>query len=92
MGNSLTLPASGWKFCKTLRDESDERSYTYEDNNMRSFVRQSIKGGRCTTFNQYYKFKLADEIFRKISEELNEKGHICRVIEVYVKYISKEKN
>ena len=41
---------------------------------MKRFVRQSIKGGRCTSFDQNYKFKIADKIFKTISEELNVKA------------------
>ena len=38
---------------------------------MRWFVRQSIKGGRVCAFNQYYKSKICDDIFKIISEEIN---------------------
>ena len=55
MKNSLTLPSLGWKYFNSLRDENDEPIYTYTDKYMRWFIRQSIKGGRCCAFNQYYK-------------------------------------
>ena len=55
MKNSLTLPALANKYFNSLRDESDETIYTYNDEFLRHFVRKSIKGGRCSALNQYYK-------------------------------------
>ena len=55
MKDCLSLPGLGWKFFNNLRTKEDERIYTYNDKYMRWFVRQSIKGGRVTAFNQYYK-------------------------------------
>ena len=52
MKNSLTLPALANKNFISLRDESDEPIDTYNDEFMRHFVRQSIKGGRCSAVNQ----------------------------------------
>ena len=51
--NSLTLPALANKYFNSLGDESDEPIYTYNDEFMRHFVRQNIKGGRCLALNQY---------------------------------------
>ena len=51
MKNSLTLPPLANKYFNSLRDESDEPIYTYNDEYMRHFVRQSIKGGRCSALN-----------------------------------------
>ena len=53
-----------------MKDENDEPIYTYTDKYMRWFIRQSIKGGRCCAFNQYYKSEISDKIFKIISEEL----------------------
>ena len=47
MKNSLTLPSLANKHFNSLRDENDEPIYTYIHPLKRSFVRQSIKGGRC---------------------------------------------
>ena len=47
MKNSLTLPSLANEYFINLRDESDENIYTYNDEYMRQFVRQSIKGGGC---------------------------------------------
>ena len=66
--NSLTLPALANKYFNSLRDESDEPIYTYNDEFMRHFVRQSIKGGRCSALNRYYKSSISDEVFNNFSK------------------------
>ena len=68
MKNSLTLPSLANKYFNRLRDESDEPIYTYNDEYMRHFVRQSIKGGRCSALNQYYKSNISQEVFNIISK------------------------
>ena len=50
---------------------------------MRSFDTRSMEG-RYTSFNQNYKSKKADKIFKTIPEELNVKGNTCDIIEIYV--------
>ena len=75
--NSLTLPSIANKYFNSLRDESDEPIYTYNDDFMRHFVRQSIKRGRCSALNQHYKSKISDEVFNIISKELNVNGNVC---------------
>ena len=54
---------------------------------MRWFIRNSIKGGRCCAFNQYYKSEISNKIFKTISEEFNVNGNICDIINVYIKYM-----
>ena len=71
MKNCLTLPSFANKCFNSLRDESDEPIYTYNDEFMRHFVRKSIKGGRCSALNQYYKSNISKEVFNIISKELN---------------------
>ena len=56
---------------------------------MRWFVRQSIKGGRVCVFNQYYKSKICDDIFKIKSEELKIKGKNYDIIEVYLNFRNK---
>ena len=46
---------------------------------MRDFVRQPFKGRRCGSFNQYYNSTILDEVFTKISEELEVNDIICEV-------------
>ena len=53
MKNSLTLPSLADKYFNNSRDEKDEPIYTCNDEFMRHFVRQSIKGGHCLALNQY---------------------------------------
>ena len=69
MKNCLSAPGLGWKYFNSMRDENDEPIYTYNNKYMRWFVRQSIEGGRVCAFNQYYKSKICDEVFKIISEE-----------------------
>ena len=53
---------------------------------MRHFVVQSIKGGRCSVLNQYYKSNISDEVFSVISKELNINGNVSEVLEKYFDY------
>ena len=55
MKDCLSLLGLGWKKFNSLRTEEDETIYTYNGKHMRWVVRQSVKGGRCGIFNQYYK-------------------------------------
>ena len=88
MKDCLSLPGLGWKYFNSLRTE-DEPIYTYNDKNMRWFVRQSIKGGRVCSFNQYYKSKHCDDILNFINKELAVKGTIYDTIEAYMEYKNK---
>ena len=47
MKNSLTLPSLTNKYFNSLGNENDDPLYTYNDEFMRHFGRQSILGGRC---------------------------------------------
>ena len=49
---TLTLPSLASKQFNSLKDENDEPIYTFDDEFMRHFLRQSIKGGRCLGLNQ----------------------------------------
>ena len=69
--NSLTLPSLANKCFNSLRNENDEPIYTYNDDYMRQFLRQSIKGGKCSNRNQYYKSIVSDEVYNIIPKELN---------------------
>ena len=72
-----------------MRDENDEPIYTHNNEFMRHFVRQSINGGRCGSFNQYYKSSILDDVFIVISEELNVNGNICESLHNYFEYTNK---
>ena len=54
---------------------------------MRFFVRQPIKGSRCTAFDQHFKSNKAGNVFEIISKEVNIRGKNCQ-IEAYIKFIS----
>ena len=88
MKNCLTLPSLANKYFNSLRDENDEPIYTYNDEFMRHFVRKSIKGGRCSALNQYYKSNISKEVFNIISEELgvNNNDNVCEIIDKYFEY------
>ena len=85
MKDSLSLPGLGWKYFNRMRDENDEPLYTYNDKYMSHFVRQSIKGGRVCSFNQYYKLKICDHVLKILSEEINFEGKVYDIMEAYMK-------
>ena len=88
---SLTLPSLANKNFKSLRNENDEPTYIYNDEFMRHFVRQHIKGGRCGSYNQYYRSIISDEIFNFISKELNVIGNVGEIINNYYEYTIKHR-
>ena len=90
MKNSVTLQSLASKYFNSLRDENDEPIYTYNVEYMHHFVRKSIKGGRCASYNQYYLSSISDEVFNIISQELNVKGNICEILEKYFEYTNKQ--
>ena len=93
MKNSLTLPSLANKYFNSLRNESDEPIYTYNDEFMRHFVRQSIKSGRCSALNQYYKSNISQEVFNTFSKELNVNGNdiVCEIIDNYFEDTNKQR-
>ena len=93
MKNSLTLPSLANKYFNSLREENDEPIYTYNDEFMRHFVRQSIKGGRCSALNQYYKSNISPEVFNIISKELNVNGNdnVCEIMNNYFEYTNEQR-
>ena len=92
MKNSLTLPSFANKYFNSLRNENDERIYTYTDLFMRNFVRKAIEGGRCNAFNQHYKSEISDEVFNIIFKELNVDNvgsNVCDFLEKYFEFLKK---
>ena len=75
MKDCLSVPGLGLKYFNSLRTEEDEPIYTYNDKYMRWFVRQAGYGGRVCSFNQYYKSKHSDDIFKVLKKELGVKGN-----------------
>ena len=88
MKDCLSSPGLGRKYFNSLRTE-DEPIYSYNDKYMRSFVRESIKGGRISVFDQYYKSRICDDILNCTSEEFHVKGNIYDIIEAYLEYKNK---
>ena len=61
---------------------------------MRHFVRKSIKGGRCSALNQYYKSNISKEVFNIISKELNiddNNENVCEIIDKYFEYTNEKR-
>ena len=88
---SLTLPSLANKFVNSLRNENDEPIYANTDLFMRSFVRQSIQGGRCIALNQYYKSTILDKVFNIIWKELGVIGNICKILANYFEITYKQR-
>ena len=94
MKNSLTLPSLANKYFNSLREENDEPIYNYNDEYMRHFVRQSIKGGRCSAVNQYYKSNISKEVFNIISKEINiddVNDNVCEIIAKHFEYTNEKR-
>ena len=94
--NCLTLPSLASKYFNSLREENDEPIYTYNDEFMRHFVRQSAKGGRCSALSQYYKSNISQEVFNIISKELNlskddVNDNVCEIIDKYFEYTNEQR-
>ena len=64
--------------------------YTYNDKDMRCFVRQSIKRRRVCAFNQYYKSITCNDILNFLSEELNIEGNVFDIIDANLNYKNKQ--
>ena len=50
---------------------------------MRHFVRQSIKEGRCSAPNEYFKSSVSEEVYNISSKELNVNGNVCEITDKY---------
>ena len=70
----------------SLGTEEDEPIYSYNDKYIKWFVRQSVKRGRVSSSKQYCKSKICDDILKIIPEELNVKGNIYDIVELYFNY------
>ena len=86
MKNSLNLPSFENKNFNSLRDENDEVICTCNDEFMRHFVKQSIRRGRCSALNQYYKSNIPDEVFNIILKELDINDNVCEMLETSFDY------
>ena len=91
MKNSLKLPSLTNKYFNSLRHENDEPIYTYNDEFMRCFVRKSMKIGRCSGLNQYFKSTFSAEVFNIVSEELGVNGNIYEILDEYFEIKNKHR-
>ena len=93
MKNSLTLPSLANKYFISLGDENDEPIYTYNDEFMRHFVRQSIKGGHCSALNQYYKSNVSSKVFNIISKGfvVTDNDNVCEITDKYFEYTNEQR-
>ena len=89
MKDFLSSPGWGLKFFNSLRAEEDAPFYTYNDNYMRWFVRQSIKRGQVCASNQYYKSASCDDNSKVIPEVLNVNGNKYDILGTYSTYKKK---
>ena len=91
MKHNLTLPSLLNKYFNNLEDENDEAIYTYNDEFLRHFVRQSIRGRSCSALAQYYKSNISEEVFNIISKELEIDGNVCEILEKHFDYTNKHR-
>ena len=54
-------------------------------------IRQSLKGGRCRSFNQYYKSTTPDEVFHNISKQIDVNGNLCEILDKHFEYEKKHR-
>ena len=81
----LTEANLGWKCFGTYN--KDREFYTFNDNYVRSFIRKSIKGGRCGAFNRYFESNQCEEILNTIKKHLKiDDNEISNIIHKYLKY------
>ena len=85
MKGCLSLLGLGRRYFNSMGTEEDEPIYTYNDKYMRRFVRQSTEGWRFFAFIHYYYSKFSGVVSKIISEDLNVKGNVCDVVEVFVR-------
>ena len=86
MKDCLSAPGLGWIYFNSMRDENYEPIITCNDKYMRYFVRQSIKGVRVCSFNQYCTSKTCDEVLKILSEDLKFEGNVYDIIKACMKY------
>ena len=81
----LTEASLGWK-CFGKYNKNKE-FYTFNDKYVRSFIRNSIKGGRCGAFNRYFESNQFDGIMSTIKKHLKiNDNEISNIIDEYLKY------
>ena len=80
----------GWKCFGTYN--KDREFYTFNDEYVRSFIRKSIKGGRCGAFNRYFESNQCEEILNTIKKHLKiDCNEISNIIDEYLNYINSKR-
>ena len=87
----LTEASLGWKCFGTYNKERE--FYTFNDKYVRSFIRKSIKGGRCGAFIRYFESNQCEEILNNIKKHLKiDDNEISNIIDKYLNYINTKRN
>ena len=87
----LTEASLGWK-CIGKYNKNKE-FYTFNDKYVRSFIRKSIKGGRCGAFIRYFESNQFDGIMSTIQKRLRiNDNEISNIIDEYLKYINTKRD
>ena len=82
----LTEATSGWKCFGTYN--KDREFYLFNDKYVGSFIRKSIKGGRCGAFIRYFESNQCENILNTIKNYLKiDDNEISKIIDEYLKYI-----
>ena len=67
--------------------------YTFNDKYVRSFIRNSLKGGKCGAFNKYFESNQFDEIMSTIKKHLKiNDNEIANIIDESLKYINTKRD
>ena len=83
----LTEASLGWKCFGTYN--KDREFYTFNDKYVRSFIRKSIKGGRCASLIRYSESNQCENILNIIKKHLKiNDNEISNIIDEYLKYIN----
>ena len=83
----LTEASLGWKCFGTYN--KDREFYTFNDKYVHSFIRKSIKGGKCGCFIRYFESNQFDEIMSTIKKHLKiNDNEISNIIDKYLNYIN----
>ena len=87
----LTEASLGWKCFGTYN--KDREFYNFNDKYVRSFIRKTIKGGRCRAFIRYFESNQCEEMLNTIKKHLKiDDNEISNIIDKYLNYINTKRN
>ena len=84
--NNLKLPSSTSKYFNSLRDETDEAIYIY-NNEMCFFCTKEYKKQKMCILKQYCRSFISDKLYI-ISTELNLRGNVCEILYKYFEFMN----